>query len=515
MRFNLQIIAYKLGKKITELYMSYSDRTLLSARLLSPAAAPFDKSAVYIGQAEEVLAWPDTGLPENLIVAGSADRDTLTGKGACNMMFVAEDSPVAIHDEVQRIFDTYNDIDADLINAILCENELQSILDICTRFFSNPVYIIDSAHRMIAYSSDFSDPEWTDPNATGYLSLDVINLLKQLDILGHQAELIKTGTIPPFLSVSISDADGKIGVIGVRQTQSELSENQLSLLEHVAERLTNAVSRVHYARYVKSSQASRFMLDMLGGASCEVSFIIHNLSQLSWKIDDEYYILKILPDPKDIEGNTVKYSGELIKNMFAGSVLLEMDSELALVVNTRFCEDTLDESFLKLEDFLSSRNFTGGVSTLFSDFSWLYDQYDLAYAAIRIGSLIDRERKLFRYDKYVMPHMISLCDQVFNVSMLCHREAIKLQEYDKVNGNNYFYCLYTYLLNERSLLATSKLLNIHRSTLIYRLNKISEIIHINLDDQDTRMHMIYSYNILHFLNCLRSASSPDTQPLEK
>jgi DNA-binding PucR family transcriptional regulator len=98
----------------------------------------------------------------------------------------------------------------------------------------------------------------------------------------------------------------------------------------------------------------------------------------------------------------------------------------------------------------------------------------------------------------------------------CHREAIKLHNYDKVNGNSYFYCLYVYLLNERSLLATSKILSIHRSTLIYRLNKISEIIHVDLDDTDTRMHLVYSYDILHFLDCLRGTKNPGASlPPEK
>ena len=298
----------------------------------------------------------------------------------------------------------------------------------------------------------------------------------------------------------------------MRQIYSEISEYQLSLLEHVAEILTAAIARVHYARYVKSNQTSRFMLDMIDGASCEVNFIIHNLSQLGWKIDDDYYILKILPDPKDIEGETVKYTGELIKKMFDGSVLLEPGDELALVVNTRFCRDTLDHAFESLDELLTRRNFTCGVSTLFRDFSWLYEQYGLADAAIEIGSLIDRDCKLFHYTKYIMMHMISMCDKVFNVNILCHREAIVLHEYDKVNNNNYFYCLYTYLLNERSLLTTSKKLNIHRSTLIYRLNKISEIIHVDLDDLQIRKHLISSYDILHFLDCLKGADNPETTP---
>ena len=511
MKFDLRIIACKLADRITEIHIPNGGRTLLSARLLMPDAGLYEKTAVYIGSAEDIERMRDDDMPDNLICVGGSSRG-LRGAGKCNLLVVKEGQPIEIHNEVQHIFDFFNEIEADLTNAILYENDLQSILDICTRFFDNPVYIIDSAQKLIACSTNMNDPEWNAVKAAGFLTVDVIDHFKRLDMLGNRKkgpQLINAEPIPPFLVVGIIENNEKIGAVGVRQMYSKISENQLSILEHVAQVLTAAVSKVHYARYVKSSQASRFMLDMLSGTSYEINFIIHNLSQLGWKIDDEYYIFKILPDPKDIEGDTVKYSGELIKKMFAGSVLLEPGNDLALVVNTRFCRDTLDDAFENLKEFLEKRNFICGVSTLFRDFSWLYEQYNLAHAAINIGRLIDRDLRLFHYTGYVLPHMISLCDRVFNVNMLCHREAIKLHEYDKVNNNNHFFCLYVYLLNERSLLTTSKKLNIHRSTLIYRLNKISEIIHVDLNDQQTRMLIVYSYEILHFLDCLRGSAIPD------
>ncbi len=61
------------------------------------------------------------------------------------------------------------------------------------------------------------------------------------------------------------------------------------------------------------------------------------------------------------------------------------------------------------------------------------------------------------------------------------------------------YSLYIYLKNEKSLVLASKILNIHRSTLIYRLNKINEIIKVDLDDADIRFHMILSFEILRYL----------------
>ncbi len=515
MKFNLRIIACRLDKKIAEMHVCSEDRTLLSARLLTPGSLPFDLNAVYIIRTEDIPSFEDTGLPLNLICVGRGRPRSVIDTGKHNLLVINGSDPIEVHNEVQSILDFYNEIDAELTNAILNENDLQSILDVCTRFFDNPVYIIDSAQKLIASSSNMNDPEWNAVKAAGYLTVDVIDHFKRLNLLGDMKagpQLINAEPIPPFLTVSIIENDEKVGIVGVRQMYSIISENQLSLLQHVSDVLAAAVGKVHYARYVKASQTSRFMLDMLGGAAYEVNFIIHNLSQLGWKIDDEYYIFKILPDPKDIEGGTVKYSGELIKNMFAGSVLLEPGNELALVVNMRHCRDTFDDALESLADFLEKRNFICGVSTLFRNFSWFREQYSLAHAAINIGRLIDRDDRLFRYTKYVMPHMISLCDKVFNVNMLCHREAIKLHEYDKVNKNNYFYCLYLYLLNERSLLTTSRKLNIHRSTLIYRLNKITDIIKVDLDDQETRMHMVYSYDILHFLDCLRSSAKPSALP---
>jgi DNA-binding PucR family transcriptional regulator len=245
------------------------------------------------------------------------------------------------------------------------------------------------------------------------------------------------------------------------------------------------------------------MLDMLNGADFEISIIMHNLARIAWKIEDDYYIFKILPDPQDVAAGTVKYSGELIKNMFKGSVLLSVDDFLVLVVNARQCRQALPEAFLKLEDFLAKRNFVCGVSMMFTDFMHLAEQYRLSAVAIEIGTMMDADKKLFHYADYITGHIINTCNEAFNVKILCHAEAVKLHEYDKQSGNNYFYCLYVYLLNERSLLLSSKQLNIHRSTLIYRMGKISEIISVDLNDRRVRSHLILSYEILRYLDCLR------------
>ena len=56
--------------------------------------------------------------------------------------------------------------------------------------------------------------------------------------------------------------------------------------------------------------------------------------------------------------------------------------------------------------------------------------------------------------------------------------------------------LKAYLRNERNAVHTAKELFIHRSTLFYRLDRIKELIHIDLDDPSTRLYVNISYRIL-------------------
>jgi hypothetical protein len=79
-----------------------------------------------------------------MICVGKGDVRPLTGASKYNLMVVDGAGVIDVHNEVQGIFDFYNLIDSELMQAILEEKDLQSILDICAKFFGNPVYIVDA-----------------------------------------------------------------------------------------------------------------------------------------------------------------------------------------------------------------------------------------------------------------------------------------------------------------------------------------------------------------------------------
>ncbi len=57
--------------------------------------------------------------------------------------------------------------------------------------------------------------------------------------------------------------------------------------------------------------------------------------------------------------------------------------------------------------------------------------------------------------------------------------------------------LYIYLLNERSYLKTSKDMDLHRNSIVYRINKITSRYDIDLEDPMIRQNLLLSYRLLH------------------
>lgn len=78
----------------------------------------------------------------------------------------------------------------------------------------------------------------------------------------------------------------------------------------------------------------------------------------------------------------------------------------------------------------------------------------------------------------------------------CHVDIDNLWEEGKLDGGERVETLRVYLSNERSLVKAAKELFVHRNTLVYRINKILEILICDLEDSYTREYMRLSIRVL-------------------
>jgi sugar diacid utilization regulator len=73
---------------------------------------------------------------------------------------------------------------------------------------------------------------------------------------------------------------------------------------------------------------------------------------------------------------------------------------------------------------------------------------------------------------------------------------LELYYSDLEKDTNNLEVLYEYLMNERRASETSSALHMHRNNVIYRINRIEEMLKVNLGDRVTRLNLITSFLML-------------------
>lgn len=80
--------------------------------------------------------------------------------------------------------------------------------------------------------------------------------------------------------------------------------------------------------------------------------------------------------------------------------------------------------------------------------------------------------------------------------MLCPEPLIRLIRYEQKKDHQYLKILKTYLACNSNISETAKQLYMHRNTLLYRLDRIREILGDTLDRYDTRLLLMLALYII-------------------
>ena len=113
---------------------------------------------------------------------------------------------------------------------------------------------------------------------------------------------------------------------------------------------------------------------------------------------------------------------------------------------------------------------------------------------LKVKSLSDYEKRFENGAKLLIGDEELTVESSFDQKGL---KVIKFKEYDDINnGTDLLRTLYFYLVEERSLIKASQRLNVHRNSIVYRINKINELVDINLDCYKARKNIISALEII-------------------
>ena len=136
-----------------------------------------------------------------------------------------------------------------------------------------------------------------------------------------------------------------------------------------------------------------------------------------------------------------------------------------------------------------------GISLLFNDVTKLYVGYHQAEAALNIGKRRDVDGTAYFYSKYYLEDMLEhYADTMPLEDTYTHYLDRLIDDNNSVCSN--IKLLYYFLCSERNISLTAKHVHMHRNSVIYRIQKIQDVLALDLDDPDVRLRLMISFKIL-------------------
>lgn len=508
MDLSMDIIAQHLTQyEIDQICGTESSPTLESVRLLHRFLTEMDPRYLYMGIPEDIerLHCDVEGI--TIISSGVPEKyDHI--KPNCNMYFIRNDVDFGqFYNEVEDIFTYYNTWSQRLKDLCSSMASLQSLIDASDDIFPYPISLMDGAERTIAYSKNktCNDLVW-EYIQEGYIKTEYLvrdnvhskdiayNRVPQqmFTVASNRYVLIQPVIVHrrpvAYLSMMMEDAG---------------TQHFSRATEHMMAELTRAIaSRMEADEFYGSSMGLAiefFLADLISRKQTDYDVIADRAEFFGQKIEAKRRVFCI-PDSES-DNNKERRLRRIREKV---SALLPGVDNCSYQNNAVFieCERNKGEGFPEAQaaftKWVEEEHLVCGISMSCNSLYELPDYFEQARTAIRLGKVLHPGNSFYCYDMYIVQHSLELLDKQINIRSMLHPLVERMLA---VYGEDHYMIdtLYTYLTCERNISKAAKLLHIHRNTLLYRVEQLTDKLHNNFSEPLQRRQVMYSLEIVEYI----------------
>ena len=514
MKLNMQLLCSALKDySPTAQIGTCTDLYLNGARLWDGNISALKANYVYVTTAECLMSCEDFGELTDVICVGS--NRFLFHKFLGRTNIIAVDAPVQLLDlfnQVAEIFDMFSGFEREFLLALADHKSIDELLQIASNFFDNPMILLDKSMMRVAVVSDrngkhMDEENWKSILKDGHVETDALKIMayrisQEGDKSTASHKKAHFDSVHPTRYSSIAapiwDEEQKmIGVLLVPEEFNKLNQGFLGIADFIAEHLSGKLVQIEQQYKNRYSSLEQFWGNLLKGLAPSKEFSRFQLSQLGWLPEDHYIVCTVELNESESIGAFHNYGAKLLKSILGDCFYLVFEAKQVFIINVErypMREETLN----RLNQALLNRETYAGMSMQAHGLALIDSQYTLALEALRIGKKQKINGNLFHYEDIVENHIIDMAIRPANMMAMCLPNMLALYQSDVQNGTEYINTLYVYLRNERSPLKTANQLFIHRNSLMYRMEKINNLLQCDYENIRLRTHLLISCKILRY-----------------
>ncbi|WP_277585033.1 PucR family transcriptional regulator [Psychrobacillus antarcticus] len=397
---------------------------------------------------------------------------------------------------------------------------------------SNPIIIVDKDWKLLNYSEHMDNK---------------ILIKDSLDVVSNKPIFNKkfTDTIPDNLSdmkksiKRIYDLDGKniicrimpiavsrdiYGYIIIWQTVNELKEFDYGILQQATTIIALERIKAKEIEEVKLKIRHDFFDDLLSGkiTSPETLQTLCDLHGLNPNY--MYYCTVINIEVKEVEKFEDMISGKFKMDNIAQKcvqliyelsyktkgevtcfhrnnrviVLVGQSKDRPPITVTeakQYATDLHEELVKKIK-----KTFLIGIGQQYKDINLLYKSFSEANEMIRLMQQLNEKNDISHFEDYSVYHLLDSNVSVPELDDFLQKCLGNVLEHDKMHVTSYIDTLENYFYNNQNVSETSKAMYLHRNTLIYRIEKIKEILNTDLKNAEELLRIQIALKIYRILN---------------
>ncbi len=418
-----------------------------------------------------------------------------------------------------RFFEVINWIQQ-MHEALINKATVQEIVDLCYPIIDNYIAVSDSSLMLMAYSRHIpcDDPICVALRQHGYFPEETIQVFRKYDLF-KVWEMADEPYLDDSMEVAKYPAYHKIFKFGrtyfshvvMTCNRKPMTKCMIDLFNILIDVLSVCMERAWEETNACNHIYDTFLTDLVEGNIVDKSIIEERAQYVGIPLTGKFCLFQIVPNNAP--------------NISIGKMLIEFSEyfprfkfiryQQRIVAINHFYAKSVDEQLgnicRSLESFLEKYDAICGVSLFFTNlqemkFSFRQSALALKYAHHLRGNNISKNIQMHS-NKESHVHFFSqkyafclLGENDANAELWYHSDyhemLLKLYKHDERHKSNNLQLLHVYLCFERNATESAKELNMHRNNVTYHINRIQEMLHVNLDDPHVRFMMLMSFFLL-------------------
>ena len=403
---------------------------------------------------------------------------------------------------IEYSFSYYSNWSNELLDIVHRDGDWDELLEAGHRIFQNPMIIYNRSMRILAYTvqDGTEDSIWTDTVAAGAVrvetdqkSEDLMRFLHEVDERNAPFQFQGTGMTDPFWCAPVVVGGRHLGMVDVVEYHRPLSRGTQSLLQYYSEFVAIRMHRADYEAPVSDAVHRQFIRDLVSGSITSPDQLRTRLIAAELHPQSFFRFVIIHSSlPFLSQAQWLSYYDRLNALALSGmGCLLGQEQTHIGFLMTGASVENLNRYRNIIDQFCGMNSLRAGISEVYSDLLETPRYYRQSQIALDLMGGISCDYENVRYIR-----MIRYLRQHPYREDLLHPAILKLRAIDRAEGSVYIKTLRTLIKKQFNYMETAQELDIHRTTLAYRLRRINELTGLDLSDDRQMFHVAVSLRMM-------------------